>query len=173
MEVFWNVVFQLQSAGGDLRYKLLPVVIKSALVLAQTSAESESSLSVNVRIFTQERASISENTIVGLHVMKEAVRFFSRVCNWPEKIQVTQDLKKTVRSAHAAYKEWVEKEKEEEEKREEDRQRKEISERAQKERERLIEKKESLARNEEDLNEQETKARADLKAADEPLNDAT
>ena len=44
---------------------------------------------------------------------------------------------------------------------------------AQKERERLIEKKESLARNEEDLNEQETKARADLKAADELLNDAT
>ena len=60
IEVFWNGVFQLQSAGGDLRYKLLPVVIKSALVLAQTNAESECSLSVNVKIVTQERASISE-----------------------------------------------------------------------------------------------------------------
>ena len=46
---------------------------------------------------------------------------------------------------------------------------KEITERAQTERERLIDKKESLARNEEDLNEQETKARAALKAADELL----
>ena len=49
-------------------------------------------------------------------------------------------------------------------------QRNEISERAKK---RLIEKNQSLERNEEDLNEQETKAGADLKAADELLNDAT
>ena len=56
-------------------------MIESALVLAQTSAESEHSLSVNMRIVTQERASISEKTVVGLHVMKEAVRFFSPVCN--------------------------------------------------------------------------------------------
>ena len=40
IEVFWNGVFQLQSADGDLRYKLLPVVIKSALVLTQTNVES-------------------------------------------------------------------------------------------------------------------------------------
>ena len=65
IEVFWNGVFQLQSAGGgDLRYKLLPVVIKSALVLAQTNAESEHSLSVNVRIVTQERASVSEKKLL-------------------------------------------------------------------------------------------------------------
>ena len=96
----------MQSADGDLRYKLLPVVIRSALVLAQTIAESEHSLSANARIVTQERAPLSEKkTIVGLHVMKEVVRFFSPVCNQPEKIPVSQDLKKAVRSAHAAYKE--------------------------------------------------------------------
>ena len=50
----------MQSADGDLRYILLPVVIKSAPVLAQTNAECECSLSVNVRIITQERASLSE-----------------------------------------------------------------------------------------------------------------
>ena len=86
IEVFWNGVFQLQPAGGDLRYNLLPVVIKSALVLAQTNAESDCSLSV--RIVTQERASLSEKKnncwppcYEGLHVMKEAVRFFGPVCN--------------------------------------------------------------------------------------------
>ena len=41
IEVFWNGVFKLQSADGDSRYNLLPVVIKSALVLAQTNAGSE------------------------------------------------------------------------------------------------------------------------------------
>ena len=50
----------MQSTDGGLRYKLLPVVIKSALLLAQTNAESECSLSVNTRIVTQERASLSE-----------------------------------------------------------------------------------------------------------------
>ena len=41
IEVFWIGVFKLQSADGNSRYKLLPVVIKSALVLAQTNVESE------------------------------------------------------------------------------------------------------------------------------------
>ena len=43
-----------------LRYKLLPVVIKSALVLGQTNAASEQSMSVNARIVAQERASFGE-----------------------------------------------------------------------------------------------------------------
>ena len=51
-------------------------MIKSALVLAQTSAESEHSLSVNVRFITQERASLSEKTIVGLHVMRVSCQVF-------------------------------------------------------------------------------------------------
>ena len=60
IEVFWNEVCQLQSVDGDHRYTLLPVVFKSALVLGQTNAESESSLSVNARIVAQERASLGE-----------------------------------------------------------------------------------------------------------------
>ena len=44
IEKYWNAVFQLQSSNGQLRYKLLPAVIKSALTLGQTNAESERSL---------------------------------------------------------------------------------------------------------------------------------
>ena len=62
-----------------MRYKVLPSVIKFALVLAQTNAESERSLSVNARIVTQERGSLSEKTIIGLHIVKEAVTFFDPV----------------------------------------------------------------------------------------------
>ena len=68
-------------------------MIKSALVLAQTNADSERSLSINARIVTLERASLGEKTIVGLHVLKESVRFFDQVSNQPEKIPITQDLK--------------------------------------------------------------------------------
>ena len=128
IEVFWNGVFKLQSADGDSRYKLLPVVIKSALVLAQTNAESERSLSVNARIVTKDGASLGEKTIVGLHVVNEAVRFFDPVHSRVEMIPITQELKKSVRTAYSAYKEQLQREREEEEKRKKEaKRRKEIS----------------------------------------------
>ena len=171
---YWNAVFQLQSSDGQLRYKLLPAVIKSALTLGQTNAESERSLSVNAAIVTRERTLLSENTIIGLHVVKEAVRFFDPVSNQPEKIAITDDLRRFVRNAHAAYKERLEREREDEEKKRQEVQRmKEISEKAKKEKERLLEKKKSLELTEDNLNEQEEKARQKLSVADELLKDAT
>ena len=53
---------------GQLRYKLPPTIIKSTLILGQTNAESECSLSVNARVVAKERA-LGENSIVGLHVV--------------------------------------------------------------------------------------------------------
>ena len=69
--------------------------MKSALVLGQTNAHSEQSLSVNASIVTQDRASLDEKTIVGLHVVKDAVRFFEPLTNRPELIPVED-----VTSAH-------------------------------------------------------------------------
>ena len=143
IEKYWNAVFRLQSSDGQLRYKLLPAVIKSALTLGQTNAESERSLSVNAAIVTRERTLLSENTIIGLRVVKEAVRLFDPVSNQPEKIAITDDLRRFVRNAHAAYKERLEREREDEEKKRQEVQRmKEISEKAKKEKERLLEKEE-------------------------------
>ena len=174
IEKYWNAVFQLQSSDGQLRYKLLPTVIKSALTLGQTNAESEHSLSVNAAIVTRERTLLSENTIIGLRVVKEAVRFFDPVSNQPEKIAITNDLRRLVGNAHAAYKERLEREREDEEKKRQEVQRmKEISEKAKKEKERLLEKKKSLELTEDNLNEQEEKARQKLSVADELLKDAT
>ena len=93
IEQYCNRVFQLQSSNGQLRYKILPTIIKSALILGQTNAESEHSLSVSVRVVTKERALPGEKTIVGLHVVKEAVRFFDPISNQVEKINITEELK--------------------------------------------------------------------------------
>ena len=173
IEVFWRKVFALQSPAGDFRYKALPVVVKSALVRGQTNAQSEQSLSVNARIVTQDRASLDEKTIVGLHVVKDAVRFFDPLTNQPELIPVEPNLKRAVKSAHAAYKGYLEKQKTlEENKREEERRQKEITDAQQKQKAKLLKKKESLAKSEEDLNEQEKLAREELQAADELLRDA-
>ena len=114
IEKFWNRVFLLESPDGQARYKLLPRVIKSTLVLGQTNAECERSLSINAKVVTSDRPFLSNETIVGTRVVKEAVRFYDPVSNKPEKIPITGELKKQVRSSHALYKEHQEREKEEE-----------------------------------------------------------
>ena len=68
-------VFELQGLAGEPKYQILPVVVKSALVLTQTNAESERSLSVNARIVTKDRSLLGEKTIVGIHTLKEALVF--------------------------------------------------------------------------------------------------
>ena len=94
-------------------------------------------------------------------VVKEAVRFFDPVSNQPEKIAITDDLRRFVRNANAAYKEREDEEK----KRQEVQRMKEISEKAKKEKERLLEKKKSLELTEDNLNEQEEKARQKFKCS--------
>ena len=127
IEVYGNKVSKLQAADGELRYKTLPTLIKSGLVLAQTNAESECSLSVNARIVTKDRALLGEKTIVGLHVIKNAGRFYDPELSRPQMIPFTEELKMPVRQAHSAYRDHLEKER----KREEARKKKESSERAQ------------------------------------------
>ena len=78
IEVFWEQVFELHASNSDYRYKVLPVVVKSGLVLVQTNAESECSLLVNARIRKDPHF---EKTILGLNVVKEAVQFFDPVSN--------------------------------------------------------------------------------------------
>jgi hypothetical protein len=174
IEKYWNEVFKLQAQDGSLRYKLLPTVIKSALLLGQTNAESEHSLSVNARMVTHERSLLGEKTIVSLLVVKEAVRFFDPVSNQPQNIDITEDLKKSVKCAHAAYIDRIEREKEEKEKQRAEAQKQtEMSEKSQKEMDKMLERKASLEKSEESLNEDEEKAREELRAADELLKDAT
>ena len=173
IEVFWKQVFELQGLAGEPKYQILPVVVKSALVLTQTNAESECSLSVNARIVTKDRSLLGEKTIVGIHTLKEAVWFFDPDNKQPEKIEINSNLKKAVKSAHVAYRDHLEREKEmERAKKEEERRLKDLAEKEKEEKEMLLKKKESLAKSEEGLDEQEKIVRQELKAADSVLKDA-
>ena len=127
--------------SGEKRYKLLSVIVKSALILGQTNAESECSLSVNARVVTQDRSLLNEETIIGLRVVKEAVQFHDPISHQPEKIVITEELNRYARSAYTSYQEWLKREQEEKEEAEK---RKAISEKVQKERDRLLEKKASM-----------------------------
>ena len=92
-------------------------MIKSALTLAQANADSECSLSVNVQIVTEDRASLGEKTIVGLCVLREAVQFCDPVGHRPELLKISPALKQAVKSSHTSYKKQRERERDQKEKR--------------------------------------------------------
>ena len=83
---YWNAVFLLTSVEGNGHYQLLPCLVKSCLVLAHANADSERSLSVNARVVTKERSRFGEQTIVGLRLLKDAVKDPR-----PSKLQTSED----------------------------------------------------------------------------------
>ena len=88
---YWNSLVLLKTVDGSSWYHFLPLVIKSGLLLAQKNAESERSLSINARVGTSERSALGEVTIIGLPIVKEAVRFYDPVNGQPESIAITKD----------------------------------------------------------------------------------
>ena len=112
----WNAVFFLKSVESNGRYQLLPRLVKSCLVLAQENVDSERRLSVNAGVVTKERSRFGEQTIVGLRLLKNAVKFHDPVNCRPEKIPVTIKMKKSASLAHSAYKARLDEEKEEKKK---------------------------------------------------------
>ena len=96
-------MLMLKSPDGSSRFPLLEAVTKSGLIMAQTNAESERSLSINNRVVTKDRSDLGEETVVGLRTVKDAVHFFDPVNNQPEKIPITKELKASVRSSYAGY----------------------------------------------------------------------
>ena len=166
-------MFLLTSVEGNGRYQLLPRLVKSCLVLAQANADSERSLSVNARVVTKKRSRLGEQTIVGLWLLKDAVKFHDPVNCRPE-IPVTKEMRKSVHLAHSAYKARLAQEKEEKKKElEETKRKKEEEERLKIEKEKLLKSRDSLAKNEADILKDEKKAREDLEAADKLLSDVT
>lgn len=156
---YWNAVFLLKSIDGNSRYQCLPLVIKSGLVFAQTNAESERSLSINARVVTSERSALGEVTITGLRTVKEAVRFYDPVNGQPENLAITKELKRSVRLAHTAYQAQLKRKKE--------------AQRIQKAKEEMAKSRQSLEDSADTLMREEEVVKANFKAADELMSDAT
>ena len=76
-----------------MRYRRNKIII---IIIIITNAESERSLSIKARVVTKERASLGESAIVGLRLVKEAVRFHDPVNFAPENIPITKELKLSV-----------------------------------------------------------------------------
>ncbi|PFX13024.1 hypothetical protein AWC38_SpisGene22936 [Stylophora pistillata] len=169
---YWRDIFKLQTANGNLRYPLLTTIVKAALVLPHGNSDVERGISVNSRMLTSERNKLSEETINGLRNTKDMVKFSDPQSHRPERVPVTKKLLSSVRSAHAAYRQKCEKEKEENERRRKEKEKEEAEiARRQKEMDALKAKNASLLEKETALNEREKELREKLEGVGQLLID--
>ena len=81
-------------------------------MLPHGNSDVERGISVNSRMLTAERNKLSEETINGLRNTKDMVKFSDPQSHRPERVPVTKKLLSSVRSAHVAYRQKCENEKE-------------------------------------------------------------
>lgn len=159
---------QMETPG----YPLLTRIVKAALVLPHRNSDVERGISVNSRMLTAERNKLSEETIKGLRNTKDMVKFSDPQSHRPERVPITKKLLSSVRSAHAAYRQKCEKEKEKIGKRRKEKEKEEAEiARRQKKMDDLKAKNASLLEKETALNEREKELREKLEGDDQPLTD--
>ncbi|KAG8175488.1 hypothetical protein JTE90_004180 [Oedothorax gibbosus] len=105
---YWAKVLKLNDKiFGAKKYDKLSRLIKACLSLSHGNADPERGFSVNKTIVSSERTSLSEKTIIGLRLVKDAVRRHgSNVLNVP----ITLHLLNYVTKSHSAFKEEKERE---------------------------------------------------------------
>jgi len=79
------------------KYQYLSFVAKAALILSHSNASLEREFSVNNALVMTDLGSLSERSIVTVHVVKEAVCGFG-CCT---KVPITKDLIHAVRHGHS------------------------------------------------------------------------
>lgn len=100
VDKYWAGVLGKKNVNGEMKYKVLSKVVKSALTLAHGNADCERSLSANKRTLTHERSAMGEMTLLGIRAIKDAVRR----AGGPHKVMITSEMRKAAQSAHNAYK---------------------------------------------------------------------
>ena len=85
---YWVHVSNMVDTVGEKKYQHLSFVAKAALTLSHSNASPERGFSVNNALVTTDGRSLSERSIVTVHVVKEAVRVFGS-CT---KVPITKDL---------------------------------------------------------------------------------
>ena len=112
IDMYWANVFDIKSGLGEQKCYLLSRVVKSCLVIQNSNAGVERSLSDNKNTVTPERTHLSDDTIMGLRRLKEPARHLkgvhnintlsyqkicSKVFNLPTKIMCKERRKKKLK----------------------------------------------------------------------------
>lgn len=97
LDSYFVNVFNLKTPSGAPRYVHLPKVVKTCCSLQNGNAPVERSLSDNKNTVTKERASLGDDTIRGLRIVKEYVRS----AGGAHKVIITSSMREAVRDANS------------------------------------------------------------------------
>ena len=100
VDEYWGKILSMVNPMGNKRFPVLSVLVRSALSLAHGNADSERSLSENRKIATSERALLSEKTLVGIRLSKDAVKSND---NNPFTYPISKEMLAFCSGAHAMY----------------------------------------------------------------------
>ena len=101
IDIYWAKVFGVKNPFGQPKFKTLSKVVKCALTLSHGNADTERSLSQNKKVVTKEKSSLSEKTLIGIRLTKDAV---DSAGGHPTNIVLTQLFLGCCGSAHKVYK---------------------------------------------------------------------
>ena len=94
---YWDKVLKLKSVVGSQRFCVLTKVIKCALSLSHGSADDERSLSVNKKILSKERTSLSITTLNGLRATEDGIRNMDGLSN----VNVSKNMLSSVKDSQS------------------------------------------------------------------------
>ncbi|KAH3819790.1 hypothetical protein DPMN_121534 [Dreissena polymorpha] len=70
---YWSHVLSIKSASGELKYHHLRKLVLAFLCLPHGNADVERSLSINKKLLTPERSLLSEESVTGLRLTRDAI----------------------------------------------------------------------------------------------------
>lgn len=100
---------------GKIKYKCLPDLVKTALVLPHGNVDVERSLSVTTSVVTEDRPAIGERTICAIRTVKDTVKFHDPISHQPHKVPLTREIPRSAKMAYSTYRQRLDHEKEEKE----------------------------------------------------------
>jgi len=103
---YWSKAFERRNSLGNLKFNTLGKVIKGCLALSHGNSDAERSFSANKLTVTPQRASLNEETINAIRLVKDGLRIHAG--GDAAKIKVTSALLQETCTAYSKYKEFQE-----------------------------------------------------------------
>lgn len=100
IDTFWKEIFEIKNnINGQIKYGNLKVLVINCLTLSHGNADVERGFSLNKSIITHSRTSLSENTIIAIRHVKDAVKRYGGICAVP----ISAKLLNSVTKSHSFY----------------------------------------------------------------------
>jgi len=108
VDVSWRHILDRRDSLGQLKYLTLGKAVKACLAFSHGNADAERSCSVNKKLVTDERSSLSDDTIVAVRLVRDGIRHHGGSTN---TVTVNKDMLQRARASYARYKDYLSKKK--------------------------------------------------------------